>query len=489
MAIESHSPFAWSRVLILAASVWACGDNRGGDLQEPPQEPPEEPPAVSAVTVSAPTATVQVGQTVQLTAIARDTGGTPLDDVTFEWATNDATVAAVSQTGLVSGLTAGQAEIRATTGGVSGSTVITVAPIPPEIPGGVALQEVTAGLSFPVYLTSPPGDERLFIVEKGGAIRVVKGGTLLDAPFLDLTDQVATRREEGLLGLAFAPDYASSGQFFVHYTHLSGNIRISRFQVSADPDRAEPASETVVLPVDHPGVSHNGGQISFGPDGFLYIAVGDGGSRNGNDRGRGQSLGDLLGNVLRIDVSSGLPYAVPPDNPFVATAGARPEVWSYGLRNPWRFSFDRATGDLYIADVGEQRWEEVNVSAASAGAGRGANYGWSRMEGPDCMQGEGCDRTGLVLPLLEYDHLSGCSITGGYVYRGSRIPALQGHYLYADFCLGWVRSFRLEGGAAVENREWPTLRPGGAVTSFGEDTQGELYLLTAEGQAFKIVPQ
>ncbi len=482
MAIASLSSLrVHSAAIVAAASIWGCGEN-GSDLQEPPE--------VSAVAVSAPATTLQVGQAVQLTARASDAGGTVLDDVTFEWATSDASVAVVSGAGLLTGVAPGQAEIRATAGGVSGTIIVSVSPGTPENPGsGVALQEVVSGLGFPVSLTSPPGDERLFILEKGGAIRVVKGGTLLSAPFLDLAGQLATRREEGLLGLAFPSDYASSGRFFVHYTHVSGEIRVSQFRVSADPDRADPASESVVLTVDHPGVSHNGGQISFGPDGFLYIAVGDGGSRDGNDRGRGQSLGDLLGNILRIDVSSGLPYGVPPDNPFVATAGARPEVWSYGLRNPWRFSFDRATGDLYIADVGEKRWEEVNVSTASEGAGRGINYGWSHMEGPDCMQGEECDRTGLELPLLAYDHDSGCSITGGHVYRGSRIPALQGHYLYADFCEGWVRSFRLEGGVAVGDREWPTLRSESQVTSFGEDAQGELYLLTAEGRAFKLIPQ
>ena len=468
-------------VLAIAASLWACGDDTGGDLQEPL--------AVSTVTVSAPATTLQVDQMVQLTATASDAGGTRIEGVTFEWTTSDQSVATVSQTGLLTGLTEGEAEITASTEGVSGSVLISVATsAPPPTPGGVGLQEVAMGLNFPVYLTGPPGDERLFIVEKGGAIRVVKGGTLLEPAFLDLSGQLATRREEGLLGLAFSPDYATSGRFFVHYTHISGDIRISQFTVSADPDRADPSSESVVLTIKHPGVSHNGGQILFGPDGYLYISVGDGGSRNGEDRGRGQSLADLLGNILRIDVSSAVPYVAPPDNPYAGTPGTSPEVWSYGLRNPWRFSFDRATGDLYITDVGEKRWEEVNVSLASEGAGRGINYGWSLMEGPDCMQ-EGCDRGGLTLPVLSYDHDSGCSVTGGYVYRGSRIPTLQGHYLYADFCRGWVRSFRLEGGEPVENTDRQSLYPGGLVTSFGEDTDGELYILTLDGRALKIVPQ
>lgn len=467
-----------SEFLILTASAWACGGDAAGHLQEPP--------AVSAVTVSAPASSIQVDQTVQLTATAKDAGGSQLDGVTFEWATTDANVAAVSQTGLLTGIAGGQSEVRASTGGVSGNITITVAP---ENPGAVGLQAVAAGLKFPVYLTAPAGDERLFIVEKGGRVRVMKDGTLLETPFLNLTRQVSTGEEQGLLGLAFPPDYASTGRFIVHYTDRSGSTHVSQFQVSGNPDLADPMSESLVLATDHPGISHNGGQVLFGPDGFLYIALGDGGSLDGNDRGRSQSLGELLGSILRVDVSSGLPYVVPPDNPFAATAGARPEIWTYGLRNPWRFSFDSGTGDLYIADVGENRWEEVNVSTASEGAGRGANYGWSRMEGSACMGAAGCDQTGLLLPVLQYDHDSGCSITGGYVYRGSRIPALQGQYLYADFCQGWVRSFRLEGGAAVERREWPTLRPGFGVTSFGEDAHGELYLLTQQGSAFKIVPQ
>ena len=489
MATNSLRLMSVLRVFIIAATISACNGDGGDNLQDPP--------VVSAVAVSAPTSTIQVDQTLQLTASATDPAGAPLNDVPFEWTTDDAAVATVTRTGLVTGIAAGQTEVRASIDGVSGSTSIIVVsatsppppPNPPPDPASVHLQEVAAGLSFPVALTSPAGDDRLFVVEKGGAVRIVKNGALLATPFLDLAGQLSTEREEGLLGLAFAPDYASSRRFFVHYTHVSGDIHVSRFQASSDPDRADPASETVLLTIDHPGSSHNGGQVLFGPDGFLYIAVGDGGSRDGNDSGRGQSLSDLLGNILRIDVASGEPYISPPDNPFVTTAGARPEIWSYGLRNPWRFSFDRLTGDLYIADVGEQRWEEVNVSAASEGAGRGANYGWSTVEGTDCMHEEGCDQAGLVPPVHKYDHDSGCSITGGYVYRGNGVPALQGQYVYADFCEGWVRSFRFEGGSAVDDREWPALRPGRGITSVGEDAQGELYLLTEDGRVLKIVSQ
>ncbi|HEY9014425.1 MAG TPA: PQQ-dependent sugar dehydrogenase, partial [Gemmatimonadales bacterium] len=256
----------------------------------------------------------------------------------------------------------------------------------------------------------------------------------------------------------------------------------------SDPDRADPASETELLSVDQPGPSHNGGQILFGPDGFLYLGLGDGGSRDGNDRGRGQSLGDLLGNILRIDVSAGAGYQVPPDNPFVGQAGARPEVWSYGFRNPWRFTFDRATGDLYIGDVGEQDWEEIDRAPAAEGAGRGLNYGWSIMEGSHCLRGSSCDQTGLTLPILEYSHSEGCAVTGGYVYRGSALPQLQGQYLYADFCQGWVRSLRMEGSTPVVT-DWPALSPGSLVTSFGEDSAGELYIVSGAGTVYKIVPR
>ena len=468
---------ALSHVLVIAASVSACGGDGGGDIQEPRP--------VTAVTVTAPNTTVEAGQTVQLTATARDAGGTVVEGRIFEWTTADAAVASVSPAGLVSGIKEGQIEIRATTEGVAGSIMITVAAAPPG-PVTVGLQEVAAGLDFPLYLTSPPGDDRLFIVEKAGAIRVIKGGAVLATPFVDLTPKVVSEGgEQGLLGLAFAPDYASSGRFFVHYNNRSGDNQVSLFRVSADPDRADPASESVVLAVPQPGVAHNGGQLLFGPDGFLYIGLGDGDDR---DHGRGQSLADLFASILRIDVASGNPYAVPPDNPFVGTTGARPEVWSYGFRNPWRFSFDHATGDLYIGDVGESRWEEVDYASAAGGAARGVNYGWSRMEGAHCFGAAGCDQAGLTLPALEYEHSDGCAVVSGYVYRGAAIPALQGTYFYADYCRGWVRSFRVSGSVVTQETDWPALQPGGQVTSFGEDAAGELYLLTQQGGVFKIVP-
>jgi glucose/arabinose dehydrogenase len=466
-------------ILVLIASISACGGNGDGGIQPP------EP--VTSVTITAPTTEIQVGETVQLTATALDANGAVLEGRSFEWTSGIGSVASVSPTGLVTGLAKGQSEIRATTEGVTGRLVITVDPAPPPDPVMLGLQEMASGLDFPTYLTSPPGDGRLFILERDGAIRILKDGALLTAPFLDITAQVsATGGEQGLLGLAFFPDYATTGRFVVHYTDRSGNSRVSLFSVSADPDRADAASESVLLDVSRPGTAHNGGQVLFGPDGMLYIGLGDGDDRDG---GRGQSLAELLASILRIDVVSGSPYAIPADNPFVTTPGARPEIWSYGLRNPWRFSFDRATGDLYIGDVGESRFEEVNYASSAEGAGRGVNYGWSEMEGLHCFHQSQCDQTGLTLPIVEYSHPDGCSVVGGYVYRGAAIPRLQGTYFYSDFCGGWVRSLRMASGVAGEETDWPALRPGGLVTSFGEDAAGELYLLTEQGGVFKIVSQ
>jgi glucose/arabinose dehydrogenase len=471
--------------LVLVCLLSSCGDG-GEDLQG------GDPAAVAEVTVEAPSTAVAVGAILQLDAVILDAEGDPLEDRSPVWSSADTSVASVSETGTVTGVGAGETEISATVEGVTGTIGITVtsdeppAPPPPGA-GEPGLQEIASGLAFPLYLTSPPDDERLFVVEKGGAIRIIQDGAVVSEPFLDLSASVSTRAEQGLLGLAFFPDYATSGRFVVHYTDLRGDTRVSIFQVSDDPNRADAGSETPVLGVTQPGPAHNGGQISFGPDGMLYIGLGDGGSRGGEDRGRGQSLTDLLGAVLRIDVSSGTQYTVPADNPYAGTSDLRPEIWSYGLRNPWRFSFDRATGDLYIADVGEQAWEEVNRARAADGAGRGVNYGWAVMEGTDCVQ-DGCDRSGLTLPTSQYSHDAGCSVTGGYVYRGSAIPSLQGHYLFGDFCQGWVRSFPAD-EETPEPLDQPALSPGDNITSFGEDAAGELYILTAGGSVLKIVPR
>ena len=369
----------------------------------------------------------------------------------------------------------------------------TAPPTDTPLPDGdlpLMLRAVATGLDFPVDLTTPPGDTRLFVVEKTGRIRVIKDGAVLAAPFLDLHDQVSGGGEQGLLGLAFDPAYAQNGRFVVNYTNLAGDTRITAFRVSSDPDMADAGTGTVLLAVAQPFVNHNGGQVVFGPHGYLYAGLGDGGDV-GDPNGNGQSLATLLGKLLRIDLNGGTPYAVPSDNPLAATAGpgTRGEIWSWGLRNPWRFSFDRLTHDLYIGDVGQGAHEEIDVAPAPDG-GRGLNYGWNRMEGAHCYPptvADSCDRTGLTPPVLDYDHSQGCSVTGGYVYRGAAIPALQGTYFYADYCQGWVRSFRFVDGRATDQRDWRALRPGGNITSFGEDAAGELYVLTSQGGVYRIV--
>jgi glucose/arabinose dehydrogenase len=287
--------------------------------------------------------------------------------------------------------------------------------------------------------------------------------------------------------MAFHPGYQTNRYFYVSYTDTNGDSRIVRYRASANPEVADPTSAAEVLFLAQPYANHNGGLVTFGPDGKLYIGFGDGGS-GGDPQGNGQNRSTLLGKLLRIDVDGASPYAIPPDNPFVGVSGVRGEIWAYGLRNPWRFSFDRESGDLYIADVGQSAREEVDVEAAG-GAG-GANYGWNVMEGLICYGTASCAQTGLTLPVIDYPHADGaCSITGGYVYRGQALPVLRGRYLYADYCAGWVRSFTLVGGQATDPRDWPDLAPGSGVTSFGHDGRGELYIMTQGGALYRIVPQ
>lgn len=356
-------------------------------------------------------------------------------------------------------------------------------PDPPEPSADVAVEVVVSGLSNPLYLTAPPGDSRLFAVEQPGRIRVIEDGSLLASPFLDLTAQVQSGGERGLLSLAFHPDYASNGFFYVNYTDANGDTRVERYGVSNDPNVADPGSGVLVLSVDQPFGNHNGGLLAFGPDGMLYIGMGDGGSA-GDPQGHGQNRGTLLGALLRIDVDSGDPYGIPPDNPFAGSQTDRQEIWAYGLRNPWRFAFDPVDGRLYVADVGQNQWEEVDVVDAGEG---GLNYGWNVMEGAHCFESDPCDASGLVLPALEYSHSQGCSITGGYVYRGTELSGLSGHYFYADYCGGWVRSFRFSDGGVTDEREWE-VGDVGRPLSFGVDDGGELYLLSDNGTVYRFVP-
>jgi glucose/arabinose dehydrogenase len=350
-----------------------------------------------------------------------------------------------------------------------------------DLAATLRLQPIASGLDSPLYLTAPAGDPRLFIVEQPGRIRIVGDGQLVARPFLDIVGRVSSGGERGLLSVAFHPQYASNGFFYVNYTDRNGDTRIERYSVTADPNVADPASGKLLLSIKQPFSNHNGGLNLFGPDGMLYIGMGDGGS-GGDPMGNGQNRNTLLGKLLRIDVDGGDPYAIPPDNPFAGQNGARQEIWALGLRNPWRFSFDREANLLYVADVGQNRWEEVDVVPAGAG---GLNYGWNRMEGTYCYGTPTCDQTGLVLPVLEYSHDQGCSVTGGYVYRGKSIPSILGQYFYADYCEGWVRSFKYANGAATEPREW-AVGAVGNILSFGEDAAGELYLLAGNGRVYRI---
>jgi glucose/arabinose dehydrogenase len=348
---------------------------------------------------------------------------------------------------------------------------------------------VASGLSGPVDLQAAPGDrERLFVVEQAGRIRIVRGGAVQPEPFLDITARVRSGGEQGLLGLAFHPRYETSGRFFVNYTDGAGDTHIAEFRATSSPDRADPNSERTLLVVDQPFDNHNGGALAFGPDGLLYIALGDGGS-GGDPFRNAQNLGRLLGKVLRVDVDGGAPYGIPPGNPFTGTSGARAEVWALGLRNPWRLSFDRGTGDLYIGDVGQSRREEVNVGIASRRGGE--NYGWNVTEGTLCFSpSSGCSTSGLTPPVIEYATGSGCAVTGGYVYRGCRMPGYQGTYFYGDYCAGFVRSFRLQGGAATDQRDLTGAlsRDVDGLTSFGQDLDGEVYIVDQDGEIFRISP-
>lgn len=360
------------------------------------------------------------------------------------------------------------------------------------------LQTVTTNLTFPVFMTGAPADNiRLFIVEKGGLIRIFNrnSSSLNRDPFLDLRTLILTGVERGLLGMAFDPGYNANGQFYVFYTtkqnatSQNGDLVIARY-VRASFDAANINSAVILLTIqrDPNLANHNGGMLAFGPDGCLYAGVGDGGG-SGDPNNNGQTVGSRLGKLLRINPAIGGPCLTGfPPNPFLS--GAAPEVWSFGLRNPWRFSFDRVTHDLYIGDVGQDAREEIDVSPVPI-AGRALNFGWRLMEGflcfdPSCNPGN----PSLTLPVLDYPHDNGaCAVTGGYVYRGSAISSLQGTYFYGDFCAGFVRSFRYQNGLPTEQTEWPLLSPpGGSVTSFGEDEAGELYVMTQGGGLFKFVP-
>ena len=366
----------------------------------------------------------------------------------------------------------------------------------PTVPG-TALDSVrvASGLTRPVLVAAPPRDViRQFIVEQGGRVRVLKNDVLLATPFIDVSGSVSCCGERGLLGMVFALDYETSGVFYLSYTNNSGHSEVRRYTVSANPDVANPGG-TLVLSQTQPFANHNGGHIAFGPDGYLYFGLGDGGDA-GDPQENAQNPSSLLGKLLRIDVDAPT-YTIPPGNPFVGVPG-RDEIWAYGLRNPWRWSFDRATGALYIADVGQGQWEEVDYRPGSSTGGE--NYGWDTYEGNACFESP-CSPAGLTSPVLVYDHSQGCSVTGGYVYRGCRMPDLHGTYFYSDYCTPFIRTFRGVSGGMAQNQQDRTadLAPGGGlsiggVSSFGEDARGELYIVdygggsTGQGEVYRIVP-
>ncbi|MEO8031832.1 MAG: PQQ-dependent sugar dehydrogenase [Gemmatimonadota bacterium] len=350
---------------------------------------------------------------------------------------------------------------------------------------------VASGLHAPTFLTAPAGDTgRLFILEQNGYVRIIEHGVLLPNPFLDIHTLVTHGSEQGLLGLAFYPDYATSGRFIISYTSPTGTEDggtsvLARYAVSASPNVANPVADSVLLRFDQPYTNHNGGMIVFGPDGYLYAGFGDGGS-GGDPQGHAQDRTDLLGSMLRLDVSGAGEYTIPADNPYATSDSFRRELWSYGLRNPWRFSFDRSTGDLYIGDVGQDAVEEVDL--ALAGTHGGENYGWNQVEGNQCFT-TGCHLTDFTAPIQTYSHASGCAIIGGYVYRGNDIAGLAGTYFYSDACSGFVRSFKWSAGSVSGQQSWPDLAGHGGVQSFGEDARGELYILTGGGSVYRIVKQ
>lgn len=323
------------------------------------------------------------------------------------------------------------------------------------------------------------GSGFLYVVEQGGRIRTIRNGSPDAAPFLDIGGRVLAGGERGLLGLAFSPGYATNGRFYVNYTrNPDGATIVARYSATGNPRVADPDSEEIVLVIGQPFSNHNGGQIAFGPDGFLYIGMGDGGS-GGDPQNNAQNPSTLLGKMLRIDAESGVsPYAIPPSNPFAGAGGTRGEIWASGLRNPWRFSFDRLTGDLYIGDVGQGSFEEVDFQPA--GSRGGENYGWNILEGNQCFGGSGCDTTGLVPPVAVYDHSQGCSVTGGTVYRGADHPRMAGIYFFGDFCSGRIFGLARDGAAW---RSAALLVAPISVSSFGEDEAGNLYVTDYSGGA------
>ncbi|MEM7287481.1 MAG: PQQ-dependent sugar dehydrogenase [Actinomycetota bacterium] len=348
----------------------------------------------------------------------------------------------------------------------------TPTPLPPLL--GLDTEVVVSGLRQPVFVTGMPGTDLLLVIEREGVVRLIDDGAIVDEPFLDLRDRInSSSIEQGLLGLAFHPSFIDSGRFFAYWTQLDGDSRLAEFTL-VDGRRGDPESMQVVLDVEQPAERHNAGMIHFGPDGHLFLSLGDGGSGGRT----AQDTTNLLGTIVRLDVDGREPYEIPTDNPM------GDEMWAYGLRNPWRFSIDHEERLLYVADVGQDTFEEINVVSVDE---PGHNFGWINMEGSLCFSGS-CNGDGLTPPVLEYSHDEGCSVTGGHVYRGADIPELVGHYFYGDWCSGIVRTFRHADGQALDQQDWTAdLDEIGEVTSFGVDDAGNLYTANWDGEIHRIV--
>lgn len=392
-------------------------------------------------------------------------------------AAGPATTVAATTTTLAGGTTVPGAETSSTTLTTETSSANTT-PSDDIDALQIKLQQVAGGIPFPVFAGSFPGDDRVFVLERQGRVVVIDGDGLRSEPFLDLTDRVGSGGiENGLLGLAFHPDYTSNGRLFLYYTDIELDSRLSEFTVS-DPagNTGDRTAEENLFEVAQEGIRHRAGMVQFDPDGYLWVALGDGGL--GDDSS--QDLSSLQGNLLRIDVDSGDPYAIPSENPYLDTDDGRDEIWAHGLRNPWRFSIDHPTRLVYIGDVGQANWEEINVASIDS---PGLDFGWPNFEGTDCYQpSDGCDMTGWEAPTLAYGHDAGCSVTGGYVYRGTALPELTGHYFYADWCNGMIRSFKYVDGQVTDEREWTGMLSGaGQVASFGVDGNGEMLIVDSNG--------
>lgn len=479
MLIDRARILVYSLLLALAAVLASCGGGAGSGASNPP------PPATTGnLTITVANLPAGVAAAARVTGPAGYAQDVTQTRTLSNLAAGTYTVAASN---VISGATVyvpGPASQNITvSGGATASATVSYGSTPLTL----GLSEV-ANVSGAVFLTAPAGDERRFIVARGGSIRILQNGTLLNTPFLDISARVSTQGEGGLLSMAFHPLYASNGYFFVYYTDLDRNIVVERYSVSSNPNIAGATSGLQIISIPHPTyINHFGGLVSFGPDGYLYLGTGDGGG-SGDPQRNAQNLNSLLGKMLRLDVGGSTTaqrYAIPSTNPFAGQSGRRAEIWAYGLRNPWRYAFD-ASG-LYIADVGEQRREEVDIVALGLG---GQNYGWNIMEGSLCFNAASCDQAGLVLPAFEYDHgpndVNGCSITGGYVYRGQAIPELAERYFYSDYCAGFLKSFLAAISGVTELTTW-TIPDIGRVVSFGRDADGELYLIGSDGRIHKIV--